>query len=111
MPNAVSPPAPGEVTVYLPPGGPQVRVDSHLYTGYHIPPHYDSLAAKVITWGRDRAEAVAVMRRALDELTIEGVATTVAFQRRIIGDPLFERGELSTTSVDEHFLAQPAEAY
>ena len=104
-------PSAGEVTAYLPPGGPQVRVDSHLYTGYHIPPHYDSLAAKVITWGRDRAEAVAVMRRALDELTIEGVATTVAFQRRIIGDPLFERGELSTTSVDEHFLAQPAEAY
>ena len=101
-------PSAGQVTVYLPPGGPQVRVDSHLYTGYHVPPHYDSLVAKVVTWGHDRAEAVAVMRRALDELTIEGVATTVAFQRRIIGDPLFERGEISTTSVDEYFLAQPA---
>ena len=98
-------PSAGQVTAYLPPGGPQVRVDSHLYTGYHIPPHYDSLAAKVITWGHDRAEAIAVMRRALDELTIEGVATTVAFQRQIIGDPLFERGDISTTSVDEHFLA------
>jgi acetyl-CoA carboxylase biotin carboxylase subunit len=104
-------PSAGQVTVYLPPGGPQVRVDSHLYTGYHVPPHYDSLVAKVVTWGHDRAEAVAVMRRALDELTIEGVATTVAFQRRIIGDPLFERGEISTTSVDEYFLAQPAGAY
>ncbi len=104
-------PSAGQVTAYLPPGGPQVRVDSHLYTGYHIPPHYDSLVAKIITWGHDRAEAIAAMRRALDELTIEGVVTTVAFQRRLMGDPRFERGELSTTSVDEHFLAQPAGAY
>ena len=104
-------PSAGEVTAYTPPGGPQVRVDSHLYAGYHIPPHYDSLVAKIITWGHDRAEAVSVMRRALDELTIEGVETTVAFQRQLMGDPRFERGEISTTYVDEHFLAVPAETY
>lgn len=97
-------PSAGQVTAYRPPGGPHVRVDSHIYSGYHIPPHYDSLIAKIITWGHDRDEAVAVMQRALDELTIEGVETTVAFQRRLISDHHFEVGEISTTFVDEHFI-------
>jgi acetyl-CoA carboxylase biotin carboxylase subunit len=91
----------GRVAAYLPPGGPGIRVDSHLYAGYEVPPHYDSLLAKVIAWGRDRAEATARMRRALGECMIEGVATTIPFQLSLLEDPAFTEHRLSTTFIEQ----------
>ena len=67
----------GIVKQYLPPGGPGVRVDSHLYSGYEVPAYYDSLLAKVICWGKDRPEALARMKRALSEMVVEGLPTTI----------------------------------
>src|SRR5688572_12592716 len=99
-------PCPGHITRYLAPGGPGVRVDSHLYAGYEVPPYYDSLLAKVIAWGTDRAEAVTRMRRALDEMVIEGVKTTIPFHRLLLGDATFLRGEMHTRYVQETLLAQ-----
>lgn len=86
-------PSAGEVEFYLPPGGPGVRIDSHLYAGYTPPGVYDSLLAKVITWGEDRAEALARMRRALSECIITGLTTTVPFQLVVLNDAAFQRGE------------------
>jgi acetyl-CoA carboxylase biotin carboxylase subunit len=86
-------PSAGEVEFFLPPGGPGVRIDTHLYAGYTPPGVYDSLLAKVITWGEDRAEALARMRRALSECIITGVTTTMPFQLELLSDPVFERGE------------------
>jgi acetyl-CoA carboxylase biotin carboxylase subunit len=86
-------PSAGEVEFFLPPGGPGVRVDTHLYAGYTPPGVYDSLLAKVITWGEDRAEALVRMRRALSECIITGVTTTMPFQLDLLSDPVFQRGE------------------
>src|SRR5262245_25260342 len=85
-PNTFAPSA-GRVTAWVPPGGYGVRVDSHLMAPYTVPPFYDSLVAKVIAHGRDRAEAIARMRRALMETVIEGVKTTIPFQLKVLGDP------------------------
>jgi acetyl-CoA carboxylase biotin carboxylase subunit len=86
-------PSAGEVEFFLPPGGPGVRIDTHLYAGYTPPGAYDSLLAKVITWGEDRAEALARMRRALSECIITGVTTTMPFQLELLDDPVFAGGE------------------
>jgi acetyl-CoA carboxylase biotin carboxylase subunit len=86
----------GTVDLFLPPGGPGVRVDSHMYSGYAIPSHYDSLLAKIIVWGADRAEAIARMRRALSECVISGVTTTIPFHQALLEDECFRRGEVST---------------
>jgi acetyl-CoA carboxylase biotin carboxylase subunit len=99
--NAESPeknfrPSPGRVTYFHAPGGPGVRVDSHLYSGYTVPPHYDSMVAKIICWGRDRDESIARMRRALLEIVVDGIDTTVPFHRRILDDPGFLKGEIHT---------------
>ncbi|MBI3318064.1 MAG: acetyl-CoA carboxylase biotin carboxylase subunit [Candidatus Omnitrophica bacterium] len=93
-------PCPGEVKGYLPPGGPNVRVDSHLYAGYRVPPHYDSLLAKVIAHGRTRREAIATMRRALEEMVVEPVKTTIPFHRKVLNDPAFLEGKYSTDYVE-----------
>ncbi|MBI3970290.1 MAG: acetyl-CoA carboxylase biotin carboxylase subunit [Chloroflexi bacterium] len=90
-----------EVTCYIPPGGPGVRVDSHLYTGYRTPPYYDSLLAKIITWGASRAEAIVRMKRALQECMIEGVSTSVPFHLRLLDDPAFVQNELTTTWIEQ----------
>lgn len=82
-------PSPGRVSSVMLPGGPGVRVDTALFAGCDVPPHYDSLIAKVAVWGRDRAEAIERMARALEEIKIEGVSTNVAFQRRLIGSSRF----------------------
>ncbi|MBK9712308.1 MAG: acetyl-CoA carboxylase biotin carboxylase subunit [Kouleothrix sp.] len=87
-------PSAGEVEFFLPPGGPGVRVDSHIYAGYTPPGTYDSLLAKVITWGQDRDEALARMRRALSECIVTGVTTIVPFQLALLNDPDFRRGEI-----------------
>ncbi len=93
------------MTAYLPPGGFGVRVDGYVYPGYTIPPHYDSLIAKVITWGSDRAEAISRMKRALGEFTIEGVTTTIPFLLGILDDAAFLRGEVSTAFLSKRRLA------
>lgn len=85
-------PSPGQITEYHPPGGGGVRVDSAVYAGYRIPPYYDSLISKLIVHGADRAEAVARMRRALDEYVIDGVKTTLSLHQRILRDGAFVRG-------------------
>jgi acetyl-CoA carboxylase biotin carboxylase subunit len=92
-------PSAGTVTTFHTPGGPGVRVDTHCYEGYTIPPHYDSLIAKVIVWGRDRDEAIARMRRALLEFEITGVETTIPFHIAVLDNAFFRRGEVYTNFV------------
>jgi acetyl-CoA carboxylase biotin carboxylase subunit len=82
------------------PAGPGVRVDTHIYPGYEVPPYYDSLLAKLIVWGRDRPQALARARRALDEFTVSGVNTNLAFHRGIVGNAAFVDAEVSTNLLD-----------
>jgi len=86
-------PSPGKIDVYHPPGGLGVRVDSALYAGYRVPPHYDSLIAKLITHGRTREEAIARMKRALHEFVITGIKTTIPLHQRILEAPEFVAGD------------------
>ncbi|MCC6142060.1 MAG: acetyl-CoA carboxylase biotin carboxylase subunit [Nitrospira sp.] len=97
-------PSPGIITKYSPPGGFGVRVDSVMESGAVVSPYYDSMIAKLITHGRDRQECMARMRRALDEFVIEGIKTTIPLHRRILDDPDFQKGHVSTTFL-ERFLA------
>ncbi|AEJ41449.1 acetyl-CoA carboxylase, biotin carboxylase [Sulfobacillus acidophilus TPY] len=87
-------PSPGTVTVWEEPGGPWVRVDAAARAGYVVQPFYDSLLAKLVVWGRDRAEAIARMRRALDEFHVEGVATTIPLHRQLMEDEAFQAGDI-----------------
>ena len=103
--NADFAPGVGMVETYVAPGGPGVRVDSHLYAGYQVPPYYDSLLAKVITWGKDRPEAIARMDRALRETVITGIPTTVPFLRHLIADGAFQRGEVHTDLLRERLAS------
>ena len=96
-------PAPGLVSLFIPPGGPDVRVDTHVYSGYRIPPYYDSLLAKIIVRGANRQEAIAVCRRALNELVVEGISTTQPFQKQIINHKDFAEGKYDTGFVDRMF--------
>ncbi len=101
-------PCPGVITAYHPPGGPGVRVDTHVYAGYTVPPHYDSLLAKVIVHGRDRAEALARMGQALDSFILEGVHTTIPFLARVIRHPDFVAGKVDTRFLErESHLLRP----
>jgi acetyl-CoA carboxylase biotin carboxylase subunit len=93
-------PCPGRITSYVPPGGFGVRVDSHCFGGYTVPPHYDSLIAKVIAHGADRGEAIARMRRALAEFLLEGIKTTIPFHARLLTDPRFVEGAYSTAFLE-----------
>lgn len=95
-------PTPGAVTTWIVPGGPWVRFDSHVYQGYTVPQYYDSLLGKLIVWGRDRAEAIARGRWALDQFAVEGVKTTIPFHRRVLDHPLFQDGEVSTHFIADH---------
>jgi acetyl-CoA carboxylase biotin carboxylase subunit len=88
-------PSPGRVTAWVPPGGPKVRVDSHMMPGYTVPPHYDSLVAKIIVHGDDRAEAIARMQRALGETLVEGIKTTIPYHLKLLSDPAFVAGEIT----------------
>ncbi len=94
-------PHPGRISGYLPPGGNGVRVDSHVYTDYEIPPYYDSLIGKLIVWGPDRAAAIARMKRALREFAITGVPTTIGFHQKILETPEFLKGEVYTNFVEQ----------
>jgi acetyl-CoA carboxylase biotin carboxylase subunit len=85
-------PSPGLVTHFHSPGGPGVRVDSHIYEGYRVPPNYDSMIGKLIVHGADRAQAIARMRVALSEMVVDGIRTNVPLQQRILIDKGFEAG-------------------
>jgi acetyl-CoA carboxylase, biotin carboxylase subunit len=89
-------PSPGKIQTFHPPGGPGVRLDTHVYSGYTVPPYYDSLLAKLICQGRDRGEAIARLRIALDSFIIEGVTTTIPFLGRVMQNPRFIAGEVDT---------------
>ncbi len=94
-------PCPGTVTTYHPPGGLGVRVDSHLYSGYSVPPNYDSMIAKVITYGETRQIALRRMRNALDEMVIEGIRTNIPLQQQLVRDAAFMEG-----GVNIHYLEE-----
>jgi acetyl-CoA carboxylase biotin carboxylase subunit len=94
-------PSPGRIEMYYSPGGRGVRVDSHAYAGYSIPPHYDSMIGKLITFGKDRREAMDKMSRALSEYMITGVKTTIPFEMAILQDPNFRRGVYSTNFIEQ----------
>jgi len=94
-------PCPGKVSFFHAPGGPGVRVDSHVYQGYTIPPFYDSMIAKLITYGKNRSEAIQTMQRALSEFTIEPIKTTIEFHKKLTSDPAFLRGEVSTEFIEK----------
>lgn len=92
-------PSPGTVGSYLIPGGPGVRVDSCVYSNYTILPYYDSMVAKLLVWGQDRAEAIARMKRALQEFEVENIATTIPFHLRILDNAFFRKGEVYTNFI------------
>ncbi len=94
-------PHPGRISGYLPPGGPGVRMDSHVYTDYEIPPYYDSLIGKIIVWGPDRPAAIRRMQRALRECAITGLPTTIGFHQRILQSAAFQSGDISTNFVEQ----------
>ena len=94
-------PCPGTVELFHPPGGPGIRWDSHVYTGYSVPPYYDSMIGKLIVYGENRTSAFARMRTALDEIVIDGIETNIPLHRRLLSDPEFERGGISI-----HYLEQ-----
>jgi acetyl-CoA carboxylase biotin carboxylase subunit len=97
-------PHPGRINGYLPPGGPGVRMDSHVYTDYEIPPYYDSLIGKLIVWGVDRPTAIERMRRALREFAITGLPTTIGFHQKILETPEFLEGEVYTNFVEQMMM-------
>ncbi|MCC6965520.1 MAG: acetyl-CoA carboxylase biotin carboxylase subunit [Nitrospira sp.] len=101
-------PCPGQITKYSAPGGLGIRVDSAMEPNAVVVPYYDSLIAKLITHGRDRQEAMARMRRALDEFVIEGIKTTIPLHRKIFNDPDFQKGHVSTTFLDRFLAGQSA---
>jgi acetyl-CoA carboxylase biotin carboxylase subunit len=102
-------PAPGEITAFHQPGGHGVRVDTAAYAGYTIPPTYDSMIAKLITYGKTREHAIRKMRRALDEFIIEGVDTTIPFHQQLMEDERFRAGDFNTRFLDD-FEMEPAAA-
>jgi acetyl/propionyl-CoA carboxylase alpha subunit len=95
-------PAPGTIRALRGPGGPGVRYDGGIYGGFTVPVHYDPLLAKLITWGANRNEAAARMARALDELRVDGVKTSIGFHRRVMTHPAFLAGDLHTGFLGDH---------
>jgi acetyl-CoA carboxylase biotin carboxylase subunit len=100
-------PSPGTVTAFVPPGGFGIRVETLLYGGTVIPVYYDSLIAKIIAHGRDRHEAIARMRRALEMTVIEGIKTSIPLHLRILSDPDFIAGRLSTSFMEQFLARRP----
>lgn len=98
-------PCPGVITRWQPPGGPGVRLDTHVVQGYRVPPNYDSLIAKLLVWQPTREEALAVMRRALREFVVEGIKTTIPFHRELLNQSAFIEGQMDTTFVERFWLA------
>ncbi|MCL5773180.1 MAG: acetyl-CoA carboxylase biotin carboxylase subunit [Firmicutes bacterium] len=100
-------PSTGEIKGINIPGGPGLRVDTHIYSGMKVMPFYDSLMAKVITYGRNREEAIKKMNRALEEFKIEGIKTTIPFHLKILNNAFFREGQIHTNFVEKHFAAIP----
>ncbi len=96
-------PCPGKIEALSLPGGPGIRVDTHVYSGYQIPPFYDSMIAKVIAYGTDRNDAINIMRRALEEFLISPIKTTVDFHKKVLDNLSFKKGDFSTDFVEKHF--------
>jgi len=96
-------PSPGELKLFMEPGGIGVRVDTHCYPGYKIPPNYDSMIAKLIVWGRDREEALARGRRALEEFVIDGVSSTIGFHQKVLEHEKFIEGDIQTDFIEKYF--------
>ena len=94
-------PSPGKITNYHAPGGHGVRVDTHAYASYIIPPHYDSMVSKLITVAQTRDEAILKMKRALEEYIIEGVKTTIPFHQQLLEDEKFLKGDFTTKFMDD----------
>lgn len=103
-------PSAGNIPFYLPPGGPGVRVDSAVYPGYTISPHYDSMIAKLIVWAPTREEAIARMKRALAEFAIDGIRTTIPFHMKLLNHPKFVKGDFDIKFLEEHDINAPEAA-
>ena len=99
-------PSPGRITSWHPPGGPGVRVDSHAYTGYFVPPNYDSMIGKVICYGDTREQAIARMRIALSEMVVEGIQTNIPLHRDLMLDENFVRGGTSIHYLENRLAAK-----
>jgi acetyl-CoA carboxylase biotin carboxylase subunit len=100
-------PSPGKITTLHMPGGHGIRLDTHVYSGYTIPPNYDSMIAKLITTAQTREEAISKMRRALDEFVIEGIKTTIPFHRQLMDDPRYIAGDYTTAFMDTFKMNDP----
>ncbi len=103
-------PSPGKITTLHAPGGHGVRLDTHVYAGYSIPPNYDSMIAKLITTAQTREEAIAKMKRALDEFIIEGIKTTIPFHRQLMDEPAYVSGNYTTAFMDTFEMKKPSES-
>lgn len=99
-------PSVGKISHLVIPGGPGVRVDTHIYAGYDIPPYYDAMLAKLIVWDKTRSAAIDRMLRALSEFEIEGVKTNISYQKEILTNPYFRRGELSTSFIPRRMITE-----
>ncbi len=96
-------PSPGKISALSIPGGPGIRVDTHVYAGYEIPPFYDSMIAKLIAYGSNREETIKTMQRALDEFLVEPIKTTVDFHKKVMVDSDFQKGDISTHFIEKLF--------
>lgn len=99
-------PSPGKITRLILPGGPGIRIDTHIYEGYYVPPYYDSLIMKLISMGRDRVEAIERMQRALSETIIEGIKTTIPFYLKLLAHPSFLSGRYYIGFVEKFLEGQ-----
>ena len=100
-------PSPGRITSYHPPGGPGIRVDSHVYQGYTVPPFYDSMVGKVIAYGANRDQAIARMRIALSEMVVEGILTNIPLHRELLDDTRVMRGGVSIHYLEQKLAQSP----
>ena len=100
-------PSPGKITTLHAPGGHGIRLDTHVYAGYTIPPHYDSMIAKLITTAQTREEAISKMKRALDEFVIEGIKTTIPFHRQLMNHPDYVTGNYTTKFMEDFVMEEP----
>ncbi len=101
-------PSPGEILVYSPPGGPGVRTDSGVFAGFEVPVFYDPMVSKLICKGRDRAEAIARMERALQEFVVTGIKTSIPFHRKVMKNETFRSGHFDTSFIDVEILGKDA---
>jgi acetyl-CoA carboxylase biotin carboxylase subunit len=100
-------PSPGRITSWHPPGGPGIRVDSHAYAGYYVPPHYDSMVGKVIAYGATREQAIRRMQIALSEMVVEGILTNIPLHRELMVDARFIEGGTNIHYLEHKLATKP----